>query len=332
MRLRHERLLNLCALLFLACSAHGSEPHPKVAFVKDNDVFVMRATGAPKQVTSDRVFKTMLAWSPDGTKLAFLEHVDRRIALENLVVIAEDGTPLNQILVQPVDSPVKGPLRWVDTLEWIGHEKIALGGSVNPSTGEVVVFDVESGKEVDETDTDDGEPVFSLDGTHFAGYSGSPHFTPEEMREPELDVDNKRVHPAKGVRVDFLADPAWADDGTRLATVAQSEKRGQVAIVLWESDHGVSTIRLPLSVTYPRVEIFWNSHTLFVTNAGQAWKVSDSKELVSVPVAKAVKSVPSTCPEQKVLEDAARLEGADEVDFWCGDCQPPTRTKKVTSY
>jgi hypothetical protein len=329
MRLGHECLLNLCALLFMVCSAHASETHPKIAFVRGNDVFVMQASGAARQLTSDGVPKNMLLWSPDGTKLAFLEQTGRKIALGKLVILAEDGKPLNQILIEP-NTPRM--LRWVDTLEWVGNEKIAAGGSVNPSLSEVVVFDVISGKEVDETDSDDGEPVFSLDGTHFATYSGSPHFTPEEAREPELDVDNKRIYPASGVRVDFLVDPAWSDDGTRLATVAQSEKRGEVTIVLWEADHEVRTIPLPLAATYPKLEIFWDSDTLFVKTADRAWKVRDSKRLVSVSVANAAKPAPLTSPEQKGLEDRARQEGADEMDFWCGDCQPPIRTEKVTSY
>jgi hypothetical protein len=331
MRLRRKYLLSFYVLMFLACAALAAETHPKLAFVRDNNIFVMQATGAVKRLTSDGVFKIMLAWSPDGTKLAFLEHVDQRIALDNLVVIAEDGAPVNQILIQPIEPNSPGTVRWVDTLQWIGNEKIALGGSVNPSTSEVVIFDVRSGKEVDETDADDGEPVFSLDGSHFAGYSGSPHFTPEEMREPEFDVDNKRIYPAPGVRVDFLADPEWSDDGSRVATVAQSEKRGEVTIVLWRADHGVSTILLPLSASYPQVEIFWNSDTLFVKTADQAWKIGDSKRLVSVPIAEAVKPAPPTCSEQKVLEGQARLQGADEVDFWCGDCQPPIRTEKVST-
>lgn len=332
MRVRHECLLNLCALLLLACSAHGSDSHPKVAFVKGNEVFVTQATGAAKQLTSDAIPKIMLVWSPDGTRLAFLEQTDHRIALENLVVISEEGTPLNQVLVQPVAPNSPGMLRWVDTLEWVGNEKIAVGGSVNPSTSEVVVFNVKSGKQVDETDSDDYAPVFSPDGMHFATFSGNPHFGPKEAREPQLDVDNKRIYPASGVRVDFLVDPAWSDDGTKLATVAQNEKHGQLAVVLWEAEHGVSTIRLPLSATYPPVQIFWNSETLFVKTADQAWKVGDSKQLVSVPVAEATNPAPPASPEQKAIEDRARQEGADEMDFWCGDCQPPTRTVRITTY
>jgi Dipeptidyl peptidase IV (DPP IV) N-terminal region len=329
MRLRHECLLNLCALLFVSPWAHASEPRPKVAFVRDNNVFVMQATGAAKQLTSDGIPKSLLLWSPDGTKLAFLQQIDRKIALGKLVILAEDGKPLNQILVEP-NTPRM--LRWVDTLEWVGHARIAAGGSVNPSLSEVVVFDVESGKEVDETDSDDGDPVFSLDGAHFATFSGSPHFTPEEAREPNLNIDNTRIYPAKGVRVDFLVEPAWSDDGASLATVAQIEKSNKVVIVLWNADHGVSTIPLPLAATYPKVEIFWDSDTLFVKTADRAWKVSDSKRLASVPVASSVKPARSTSPEQKALEGRARQEGADEIDFWCGDCQPPIRTEKVTSY
>ena len=52
---------------------------------------------------------------------------------------------------------------------------------------------------------DAGGVVFSPNGEHAATISGMQHFLQESDREPELDIDNQRIYPAKGIHVSLLS-------------------------------------------------------------------------------------------------------------------------------
>jgi len=109
-----------------------------------------------------------------------------------LVTMRPDGTLLRQVPFRPAEAHVSG-MRFIEGLEWISDRDIVVYGSLNPSTVEYAVVDLQAGKEVRSHLVDGYRWAASPDGSHaaYAGYL--PHFTPEAERRPQLCFDRPRV-------------------------------------------------------------------------------------------------------------------------------------------
>ena len=190
----------------------------KAVYYKDGDLFTIGVDGEPRQLTHDGIPKYDLLWSKDGTKIAFRRKIDHAVAIDNLVVIdSETGRTLSDILIGPVSSGEAYPFDYIERIQWLTADTIAAAGNVNPSSDDTLVFDTKTGEELTDYLDDTGGPVFSPDGEHAAVEGGMPHWTPLYGREPELDIDYRRVYPAKGVKVTLLTKPAWSEDSKEVA-------------------------------------------------------------------------------------------------------------------
>jgi hypothetical protein len=67
--------------------------------------------------------------------------------MADIVVMRTDGSLLKEIHFRPVGEAVSG-MRGVEQMEWISERRLVVSGSINPSTGEYAVIDVETGKQV----------------------------------------------------------------------------------------------------------------------------------------------------------------------------------------
>ena len=80
----------------------------------------------------------------DGTKVGFERHIDNSIALDNLIVVdPETGKELADISVCPASSGEMNIIRYIEGIEWLTEDKISAKGSVNPSTTQAFVYDIE---------------------------------------------------------------------------------------------------------------------------------------------------------------------------------------------
>src|SRR5579864_3801410 len=225
--------LALPLLLIVSSMVLSADRAAKVAFVKNNEIFVAKGDLQPTALTHSGVPKSLPVWSRDGSKIAFLEKTDSKRALGTLVVIDERGHQMAKIMVRPVEKAPPQGMRFVEDLEWLDNNKVAVSGSINPSLVETAVIDLKSGAEVDSLYDDGGGPTFSPDGIHVAYQTGMPHFSPEESWHPTLTVDNHPVFPDAGSHVRFLTAPQWAGDSSAVAIVAQNYAGTTINVVVW---------------------------------------------------------------------------------------------------
>jgi hypothetical protein len=252
--------------------------------------------------------------------IAFLRAVDPDRALANVVVVKRDGTSVANILFRPAEADVVGGMRFVESLQWLTDSKIAASGSINPTTTETVVIDLQDGSEIADVYDDAGGAIYSARGDHVAYYSGSPHFTPMAFRELALNVDYQRVFPVNGHHVSFGTDTRWSPNGSQLAVVFEDDLSKEHTLVTWSASAGVSATPLGASAGEDR-HIFWIGDSLYLTSNGntvkyqvQVGKVTAQKtSLVSDPLISADRF-------RKALRATAVPGGGRDADFWCVGC------------
>ncbi|MGA2228586.1 MAG: hypothetical protein ABSH41_29480 [Syntrophobacteraceae bacterium] len=291
----------------------------KIAYVKNGEIFVVADGSQPRQLTHDGVPKYLPVWSRDGSKIAFNRDVDAKRALSELVVIDESGHAIKEVLVRPAaEAPPEG-LRYVESMEWISNDKIAIGGTQNIGLVETVVMDLKTGKEAFNILSNAGEvAVFSPDGSHFAYKDGTPHFSPEESWRPTLNVDDKPVYPEAGMHVTFLSAPKWSNASDSLAIVAEDYLTKIVNLVVWKSSGTVSKFRLD-AATHKEFDLFWSGAALYAQSGGRAWRLQDDN-ISEVPKESAINPIKQAELEVKRREELHSAGGGNDADFWCKSC------------
>ena len=116
-------------------------------FLKGSEIYSTKpgATEA-RQLTTDGLKKGLLVPSKDRRRFAFVRDA-KGSSLGDLVVMQPDGTTVREIRFRPPEAHVSG-MRFIEGLEWISDQRLVVSGSVNPSTGEYVLVDIGTGKEV----------------------------------------------------------------------------------------------------------------------------------------------------------------------------------------
>lgn len=314
-----------------ALSAPAQKDNLTAVFLKDNNVYTIGASGEPKQLTSDGIRKGVPLWSGDGTKIAFLREIDEKVALDNLIVIdSQTGKQLADIRICPVLPNVGYAVNRIDGIEWLTNNTIAATGSLNPSTAQTFVFDIRTGQGVMDYIDDDAGAVFSPDGEHAACLRGSQHFLPDADRRPELWIDGRRAFPGQGAHAVLLSKPAWSEDSTSVAFVAENYRSKRRSLVVCGLKSACDSV--PLSTEHPdpddRFEVEWRQGRVYLT--------FPEEQLPGQPEAKTwswkrgeARPVPSTLPKSSrdiadhltagLQDRVIALDGKD-ADFWCSNC------------
>lgn len=334
----------------------SSDASLKAVYVEDNEVYRMSGDGRARQLTSDGIPKRLPVFSQDGRKIAFMRETKKDNSLGDLVVIGDTGEQVADISLEPAGPTEELRMPYVESLQWVSADRIAVGGS-DIYAAQVVVFDINNGREVDETDSQEINVVFSPDGKHFANFGGMAHFTPEEEREPEMDIDNQRIYPPGGGKIYFLKlnEPVWSQDSSKLAIAAKDEKAGKFVLIIWRTDGPLATIPLPVSWDDLDADLFWQANTLLVRTrqcvektvepnvigwdckvSALAWKLSeDAKTLVTIPVEGFANAVAAAEQAEKEDENAilslVKNAGGSDPDIWCKSCTIANRPRRATS-
>jgi hypothetical protein len=228
--------------------------------------------------------------------------------------------PNQRCLVRPADKAPPEGMRYVEAMQWLSNDKIAIIGTQNISLIETLIIDVTSGKEAADIVNNGGrEPVFSADGSHFAYLDGTPHFSPRESWRPTLNVDDKSVFPEAGIQVTFLSQPRWLGAGDELAILAQDHQSKKVSLVIWQASGALSKISLDFAPG-KLVDLFGNGTAIYVKSDSRAWRVQDDS-FTEVPMESAVNPLDEAKLEAKRLETIVHdASGDNDADFSCQSC------------
>lgn len=232
------------AFLVLQPRGHSETPLEKVAYIDDREVFILLPSStSAKQLTYGGDVKLNLRWSPNGTKLAYVEKTPEEVARARLVVIDPGGTKLMETLIHPGGPSKVGGFRFIREVYWHGEDYVGLYGSVNPYTCEYLILEVRTGRLVADdigqcrsfSVSPSGAQILSLDPVGGV---------PEAERRDAVQLNGSIIYPRTSavgrpdVRVATRA--VWSSDGTQIAFIETHSATGQMAIVVlggkeWQS-------------------------------------------------------------------------------------------------
>jgi len=324
--------------LAIASFAASSAPYYKAVFIQNRQVCVSLESGSGERcLTSDQIDKFLPVWSSDGRKIAYLQASPDPRSLSVLVVIDQDGRLLRRLdLKSIVPGEIRSGMRQVEALEWIASNKIAVSGSVNPSTTEYLLVDVVKGAVEDEFFDDGFGASFAPDGSSHVSLSGAPHFTPQPKRAPMLSVDHEIVLnlPAGA---SLGQRPIWSPDGLTVAVplrrLAGAQDSKIDSVLIWSrSSRESSLIDLP-AVGERNSAIYWADSDLVYarTDPGKApntetWLLS----MAATPskLLRWQRGDERSRPNRELLAQRLREEtrrsfrvpGATDLDLWCENC------------
>ena len=219
--------------LGLPGAASGAPEHAEIAFVRGDEIWAARADGSERRLvvepTRRRETLGQPAWSPDGSSLAYVGHVDRRgFALGSSRLMLLDGTgtraltPLRKGVfdLSPEWSPDGSMLAFARTTlhsrRW--HSEIIMR-EVASGTERTLVR-VRLGGRFEQV----AEPAWSPDAATIA-------FTLARLdRESDFRPVIRSVSASGGEARTLIRDaqaPAWSPDGTRLAFASVRDRNGK---------------------------------------------------------------------------------------------------------
>ena len=223
-------LLALCLLSRPAGPAHAGDALRRASVTADGTL-VLSDRGRQWSVPAGPVVAGPV-FSGDGARVV-LALVPAEGAVASLLVAGLADRSARRLEV----SGRNGGLRFAETVTFVGRDRVAVAGSVNPSLMETVVLDLASGREVERIHSAPGGVAFSADGRHFAYVDGLPHFAPRESRDPVLRLDHRVVARLADLGVLPRSRPLFDRSGRTLSLLV-SDAGGAVARLAWSPGGG----------------------------------------------------------------------------------------------
>jgi hypothetical protein len=323
--------------LLLAISLHlvtAVAPAPagvlpaKVVYVQGKELFVASGSGDhAHQITHDGAVKALPVWSKDGAKIAFLETPEASAeALGHLLVVGQSGELLHDLQLQS-DTPAGG-MRFIEALEWLDANRVAISGSSNPSLTETAIVDLATGRQEFGIYDDGPGADFSPDGRHVALTSGAPHFTPAAEREPAVEIDYQRVYPPAGEHIEILSRRSWSPDSRQVAFLTQDFATRLQWMVVAQLDG---------SIDQRAVELPAGSFCTPMWTAGEPIAVCVNRSHTTSVAPSGFDAARNAAPallqsfgERRQLIAALAARGAREVDVWSAAGDLGSQARRVT--
>ncbi len=309
-------LLILCALGSAWGSKEGESPE-KLAFLKGDGQVMMRFQGQTRQVAAGPA--ALVAWSPSGDRIAYVERGDL-YSLEAIVlrVVSEAGKSLDMLTIQQGGVIDEIPLEWrdLDQLVWLDNDRLALGGSSDPSNDVLAVVDFATRKVA--YAYIGREFSWSPSKAHLASVGWIPHDAPPEIHARErIEIDGKTVYPATGREKSSgrIRGPlCWSPDGRSLAFLERREGQHQlVFLTMGGSERGI-----PLTEVSQPVVLAWAGQgDAVLLKSGQGYvavEIATGKQ-VELPEPAVFGRFPAFA-ERRRREEIERSVGAWAADWW----------------
>ncbi len=317
----------------------------KSAYILNGDVFVSRPNHRPLRLTTDDSRKSQLAWSPSGDRIAFVSDAPGALAIVS--VLPASGGVARPISFRPSNPGVHiEGMRGVEQLQWIDENRIALAGSVNPSTVEYCMIKIDSGREVDWYATDGFSLAVSPAGEHVAYVSWVPHFQAEADRRPQLCFDHDcginqtpwRSFPGQERHLEFVGSPVWNRSGSAVAIIAQDLENSRLTLIVRPLGHPASEYPLPQGSPSETVigndfdntnayRLKWDREAVLVKAGHTYWRLRPGERALTSVGPQAIQGV---IDATQASLDAGRAKaealGATESAFWCKSC-PDAETR-----
>lgn len=192
------------------------------------------------------------AWSPDGSKIAF---VNQR---GHIAVMDADGRHLHPLTTGPTDDAYPS---WSPDGSRIAYSSSSLVAGPAFGVSEIDTISVDGGTPTRLTqDTiDDSLPTWSPDGSRIAYVSGRELYV--------MDADGTNAHTV-GEEQQAVSALAWSPDGRRLATLEDIDPSGtEMAVIVRDLETGAETSVGP-HVAGPFGGVVWaSSNTLLITGS-----------------------------------------------------------------
>lgn len=328
MNRKFRNIIQCLTLLLSVEPAFADTNSLRIAAIDHNALVVKIGDDSFLAIANGGDVRANPVWSIDGSRVAYLQNTDSRRALGELVVVDLKGNELTRVQIEPVgENNYYNGMRFIENLQWISSNKIAVHGSLNPSQSQYYVIDVATGKVISAFIDDTSSATFSP--IHFAYQSGSPQWGKEDTRKATLFVDNQQIFPTGGHQpyVDYLSSPPWSPDGRSLAAVVQNHPHTVSSLIVWR-DGVVNELLLPLDQTYDKIDLFWKGNRVYVKaeKTGQlqpsfVWS-SDAAGLSLTVLDPATIINPAI--EARVYKEklSKELRGAGFYyhDLWCSTC------------
>lgn len=324
----------------------GADAPDSVAVI-DNELVVVSADGRAAQLTLDGVAKSDPVFSPDGNYIAFLEPVDRRQGVGQIVIIDRLGHEVRRLNVQPPNALIPqpsmqfrkpgAPIAWqsVARFQWAGDDRIAVQSSLNVYPPRAfLILNVGTGKVVDSFIDAGSRVAFSHDGKHYFYKAGMPLgyictcVPPVPVDPITLRTDEGVVATPTDQYIGFGVGPVWSADGQMLF-VEMTDKQRMSHILTWS--HGRATL-LEGTLAGPVWDMYEKNGDLFVVDnvpdgtkyRQQAWIFTGRRS----PAVALNPNLPFWNPIYWPMQHREWLEravararpDARTPDFWCADC------------
>ncbi|MGH8307845.1 MAG: TolB family protein [Gammaproteobacteria bacterium] len=349
-------VLMLALMLVSAGTIAAGDQIDTVILKKNSDIYLSVGSGPMVRLTHDGIPKSYPRFSKDGSMIAFIEKSDRA-ALDMILVINRQGRELYRVYIHPeqavgaqaADSGFGG-MRYVEEMEWLNNSRIVVGGDINPSTSENLIYDLPPHGLPEEFNPEGGE-TYSPDGKHFAYEDGMPHFTPADEQMPTLNVDNKAVYPTSHSQITFISAPRWSPDSRMLGVLVRDSHSGSLKLVIWHVGGTVTTALMPTTgaslallpdanTSAYHADVYYANGGWVVKSIGQggmsptgqaevsttgqggAWQLSaDGQSFQPLQGAAPPDPMVAARALRQKLERDARVSGAYYgMDFWCKSC------------
>jgi TolB protein len=166
---------------------------------------------ARKLTNSPDTSKYEVAWSPDGTQIAFVALNTDSPDYWDVYVIDADGSD-QRLLVSVPETNWLQQISWSPDGKKLMYVSLVVAGEIGKHYGEIYIVDVEDGTITNLTNTpdiDDCDPAWSPDGKRIAFSSGSA------KQIYTMDVDGSNVVKLTDEDVKCY-EPSWSPDGNNI--------------------------------------------------------------------------------------------------------------------
>jgi hypothetical protein len=300
------------------------------------------------------------AWSSNGERIAFIEDTDPKLPmLARLLIIDRHGQLIHSLPIKEVGpNQIQAGWRYIASVEWVGSSRVAISGSMNPSSREYLVYDAASGLLESEFGNDGPGAVFNPRTGEPTNFTDAPHFSFPEPPSPKLVVGGKEVLDLALLGLSVTNQPKWSPDGrtlvipvestgeARAGATAPAVPAGKASLLVFNLQRAkAAVVALPPGVPV-RFSVFWDRDTIIIgedlespkpaqpaapgraATVHEAWQISLADATAARAVSwKRVAAEKVTAPEVQAarVKSALRKElfapnAAHYGDIWCGAC------------